>query len=156
VPSARIRLRGEESEWNEVLAGAGVVTRSPADRFWPGQDPIGKGLRGNGSQPPFYRVVAVAEPVRLAAVDEPILEAAFFPSPIDGAGLWVPPLSATSAVRTAGRPPLDLVPSLTAAVSGIDRDVSLAQVQTPSDRVARSDSRARTSFMLSVVRCATT
>ncbi|MEX2528235.1 MAG: ABC transporter permease [Gemmatimonadota bacterium] len=146
-----VRLEGEASGWGAVEAGAGgvVVTRALADRFWPGEDPLGKGIRGNGSEPPFYRVTAVTEPVRLTAVDGPPLQAAFFPFlPIAGAQLWSPPFSPTFVVRTGGRPPLDLVPAIRALVAEMDGDVPLADVRTLEDRVSRSASMARTSFTL--------
>ena len=40
--------------------GAVVVSQAFADLFWPGENPVGKGVGPNGlSRPPFYRVVGV-------------------------------------------------------------------------------------------------
>jgi putative ABC transport system permease protein len=146
-----IPLNGETSPWSTVQAGAGgvVVTRALADRLWPGEDPIGKGLRGNGAQPPYYRVVGVTEPVRLTSVDGDPVQAAFFPFvPMEDAWLWSPPYTATFIVRTDGRPPLELVAPIRAALAALDADVPLARVETLQDRVTRSASMARTSFTL--------
>jgi putative ABC transport system permease protein len=144
-------LRGEPSDWTEVWnrAGGAVVTRTLADQLWPGEDPIGRGIRGNGPVPPYYRVVAVAEPVRLAAVDEPPTAAVYFPMlPIDGAGLWAPPYSPTYVVRTSGVAPLALVAPIRHIVADIDRNVPLAQIRTLSDHVETTPSMTRASFTL--------
>src|SRR5215211_6951334 len=76
-----IRLEGRHPTWAETDAGAGpaVVTRSLAERFWPGENPIGKGIRccQNGKQ--YYRIVAVTEDVRGNGFDQPATQAVFVP-----------------------------------------------------------------------------
>src|SRR5690606_15903365 len=44
-----ISVEGEMPDWNDVNRRNGmvVVSRALAERLWPGEDPIGKGIRGN-------------------------------------------------------------------------------------------------------------
>jgi putative ABC transport system permease protein len=144
-------LHGAPSDWTEMWnrAGGAVVTRTLADQLWPGEDPMGKGIRGNGPNPPFYRVVAVTEPVRLAAVDEPATPAVYFPMlPIEGAGLWSPPYNPTYVVRTSGVAPLAMVEPIRRLVAGIDANIPMAQVETLHTRVENTPSMTRASFTL--------
>jgi putative ABC transport system permease protein len=64
----RIPVSGDAPGWAEIHRRSGevVVTRALAERLWPGQDPIGKGIRGNGPHPPFYRVPDRGRPARRA------------------------------------------------------------------------------------------
>jgi putative ABC transport system permease protein len=146
-----MQVRGEPSDWGAVLDGAGglVVTRTLADRLWPGEDPIGKGLRGHGARPPYYRVVAVTEPLRLTAVDAAPLEAAFFPfRPMAGAELWGLPLKATFVVRSAGGDPFALAEPIRGVIAQIDAQVPVSHVRGLDELVTRSPSMARASFTL--------
>jgi putative ABC transport system permease protein len=146
-----MRVRGETPTWTEMAnqAAGVVVTRAFADRFWPGQDPIGRGVRGNGSEPPYYRVVGVAENVRAHGVDRAPTAAVFFPMmPMEGAPLWSPPYTMSVVVRTTGVPPLALVPQLRAIVAELDRNVPLANIRTMEEVVERSPSMARASFTM--------
>lgn len=146
-----IRVRGEVPRWTEIAGGnAGVVvTRALAERFWPGEDPIGKGLRPNGGEPPFYRVVGVAEDFRGKGLDRPLHEAVFYPTkPAEGTLLWQPPTSATVVVHSRGGSPTALVPRLREVVGALDPDVPVAGIRTMADVLASSDAMARASFVL--------
>jgi predicted permease len=48
----RIEVRGRTTTWADIdsRSQAVVITQALADRLWPGEDPIGKGLNSNGSQ----------------------------------------------------------------------------------------------------------
>ncbi|HEY5086747.1 MAG TPA: ABC transporter permease, partial [Gemmatimonadaceae bacterium] len=76
-----IKVRGREPSWSDVESTKGgvVVTQALAERLWPGEDPVGKGIKGNGSHPPFYHVVGVASNFRGDALDKPPVQAVFFP-----------------------------------------------------------------------------
>jgi hypothetical protein len=81
-----------------------VVTEELARRFWPDDDPIGKGVRGNGWEQPFYRVVGVTRPLRGQGLDEPLTEAVFYPvMPMEGAPLWSPPRLLSIVLRAPGQ-----------------------------------------------------
>lgn len=147
-----IPLRGSEPDWGEVEAHAAgvVVTRALAERLWPGQDAIGKGIKGNGSKPPFYRVVGVTGNIRGASLTDPPAEAVFFPMlPIPNTFLWSPPRTMTVVLRSNGVPPAMLTSSLRRILNTMDPDVPLGNVRTMEDIVARS--MIRLSFTMTLL-----
>jgi predicted permease len=146
-----IRVRGRTPTWSDVQSrsGAVVVSRSLAQRFWPGEDPIGKGLRGNGWGQPFYRVVGVTEDVRYNGLDKPAAEMVYFPLiPMDGAPLWSPERSVTLLVKSASTHPEQLAATVRRTLADIDSDIPLANVRTMDDVVARSMARTALTMLL--------
>ena len=146
-----IPVRGSVPTWSDVQRGAAgvVVSRALAERFWPGQDPIGKGIRGNGWARPFYRVVGVAGDVRGAGLDQPPTEEAYFPVvPMEGAPLWGPQRAMGLAVRTSLSSPAELAPAIRRVVAELDREVPVANVRTLEGLVARSMARVSFTLML--------
>jgi putative ABC transport system permease protein len=59
--------------------GAVVVSRAFAEQFWPGEDPIGKGISPATEGPPYYRVVGVVGDVPAGSVDGPPVLNAYYP-----------------------------------------------------------------------------
>jgi putative ABC transport system permease protein len=146
-----IPVRGREPTWNDVEARTGevVISRAVAERLWPGEDPIGKGIRGNSSRPPFYRIVGVAEHVRGHGLDRPAGEEVYFPMiPMEGAGLWGSPLSMTVTVKTALAQPESLAPALRATVTALEADAAIGRVDTMQRIVAGSLGRASFAMLL--------
>ncbi|MBA2243335.1 MAG: FtsX-like permease family protein, partial [Gemmatimonadetes bacterium] len=144
-----IPVRGSAPSWSDAERRSGevVVSRALAERLWPGEDAIGKGIRGNGSEPPFYRIVGVAGDVRANGLDQPPVEQVYFPMlPIEGAPLWSPPHSMTLAVRTATARPEDLTAAIRRLVAEMDPAVPIGSVQTMRQVIAGST--ARTSFTM--------
>jgi len=76
-----IRVQGEEPGWAENEQGAGtmVVSRALAERFWPGENPIGKQLTYAVRRRLTFRITGVVEDVRANGVQKPPVEAAYFP-----------------------------------------------------------------------------
>src|SRR5213078_2400918 len=60
-----------QADDDEPTRGAVIVSRAFAERFWPGEDPIGKGVKSAGTRPPFYHVVGVVGNVVSASLDQP-------------------------------------------------------------------------------------
>ncbi len=141
-----IPVRGRAPVWGDLDAGNGavVVTRELAERFWPGDDPIGKGIRPNGDAPPYYRVVGVVEGVRADGLDRPPVETVFYPmKPIAGSPLWQPLHNPALVVRASVANVGSLLPALRRAVATVDPQVPLASVQTMEEVVAVSTARTR-------------
>ena len=149
-----IGVRGRTPTWSDVDARSGevVVSRALAERFWPGEEAIGKGLRGNGWGKPFYRVVGVTDDVRYGGLDEPPTEMVYFPLiPLEGAPLWSPQRSVTLVVASASTRPEQLAPAIRRTLAEIDSDIPLANVRTMSDVLARSMARTSlTMFLLAI------
>ncbi len=146
-----IHVDGRVPGWSDMEARTGgvVVTRALARRFWPGQDPIGKGIRGNGWGEPFYRVVGVAGDIRASGLDEPPIEAVFFPMiPIEGAPLWSPSHSMTLVVQTATGEPQALIGAVRQVARELDPGVALGEVRTMSQVVDASMSRVTFTVVL--------
>ncbi|HWH49930.1 MAG TPA: ABC transporter permease [Gemmatimonadaceae bacterium] len=147
-----LRVQGRVPDWQDAEAGTGavVVTRALAERFWPGENPIGRGIKGNGSRPPFYRVVGVTDDVRGEGLEKPPVEAVFFPIiPIANAPLWQPPNDVELIVRTSVDDPTTLVPTIRRTIAAIDPSVSVDRVQTLTSVVQHS--LARVSFILALL-----
>lgn len=144
-----IPVEGYAPTWEDMLAGRGqaVVSRPLADRLWPGEGPGGQGIRGNGSEPPYYRVAGIAGPVRQNGLDEPPVHRVYFPMlPIPGASLWSPPRAMTLVVRSAGPRPTALAGPVRAILRRLDPGVAMAEVRPMTAVVA--DATARTTFVM--------
>ncbi|MGH7531356.1 MAG: ABC transporter permease [Gemmatimonadales bacterium] len=143
-------LRGRgltQADLDHPERGAVVVSKAFAERFWPGEDPIGKGVGPNGNtNQQFYRVVGIVGDVygsepggeRGLAIYYPVLR-------IPGTGgYWPNPM--TLVVRTGLADPLSLLPALRRAIQGVDPAIPLADVELMETFVDRS--MARVSFAM--------
>lgn len=144
----RIAIRGDSPRWNGTPGV--VVSDSLAKRLWPGEDPIGKGIRLHVGRPPYYRVVGVASDLHRNGLDRPPVESAYFPVvSLEGSPLFGPPLGMRVVLRTSRLNPTDLMPRVRAIVTAIDSNVPIADVQTMDDLVAQS--MAPSSFTTSLL-----
>ncbi len=143
-----IALHGTPSAWNDVdgkHAGV-VVSASLANRFWPGEDPVGREIN-NGSGDAYFRVAAVTGDVRIDDLRRPNAEIIYFPIvPAEGTVLWGSASSMTLVVRVKSADPLALVPSIRRTLAAIDPSVPIANARAMSDVVAKS--MARLSFTM--------
>jgi len=125
--------------------GSVVVSRAAADRFWPGENAIGKGIGPSGrTGEPFYRVVGVVDDVakrsdegRPPLADEAI--AVYYPTVHNpestGNWGWWWPGNMTLVVRTDVESPLSLAPSVRAAVAAVDPEIPLGEFRALTDVV---------------------
>jgi putative ABC transport system permease protein len=144
-----IAVRGTPFSWGESDDGTAgvVVTRALADRIWPGENPIGQGIRANSDGPPYFRVVAVAMDVREAGLHKPPTESVYFPMrPNPGTVLWSPPRSMTVVVRTRGSQSGAVMAQVREVLATLDPRVPLANVASMEGVIAAS--MARTSFAM--------
>lgn len=144
--------RGRSFTWGDVedRAGAAVISHALADRLWPDEDAIGKGIISYQDGPPWYRIIGVADDVRSDGLSSPPTEAIYYPTTaMTGAYVTGHPFPEISyTVKTAGLEPASLQPALRQIVRSLDPDVPLADVRTMSQIIASSDQMARTSFMM--------
>ena len=142
-------VRGRTPTWSDVegRTGAVVITKALADRLWPGEDAIGRGIRGNNGGQPYYRIVGVLNDVRAEGLNRPNSQMVFFPTmPVQGAPLWSPSTALSVVIRTRGSDPLALVPQVRRTIAELDRSAALGNVRTMEQVV--SASMARTSFIM--------
>ena len=146
-----VPVRGRVPEWSDVdgRTQAVVLTQALADRLWPGEDPIGKGIASNGSNSPWwYRVVGVVPELRANGLDQPPSEAVFYAaSPLHQGQQRSGMLHEIEyVVKTRRANPLDLVPSIRAALNEMNKQIPLVNPVTMQTIVDRS--MARTSFIM--------
>lgn len=139
-----IPLEGREPDWARLEGtGAGrevVVTRALADRLWPGEDPIGKGVRQPDPGPPYARVVGIVDNLRSAGLDRPPVEAIF------GQVVWDRGL--TLVLKTRVESSEEIANVVRKAISDLEPLAAIGAIRTMEDIVATSPSMARTSFTM--------
>lgn len=139
-----LRGRGFSDRDNDVPGtGAVIVSRAFAERFWPGEDAIGKGVGPNGhSTPPFYRVIGVVGDVHAESLGTQKAIAIYYPvTRIPDTPGWSPPYTARLVVRTFIADPSSLVPAIRRAVNEVDPSVPLANAEEMQVILDRSMSR---------------
>jgi putative ABC transport system permease protein len=115
-----------------------LVSRSMAEKFWPGQDPVGKRFGQGDDRAKWWQVVGVVGDVRAAGLaSAPLYE---FYRTMDQASF-----EGTSSVvlRSRGVDPLDLVPGARAAVRAVDPDVPVTAVRAMDEVVSDSVGQPR-------------
>ncbi len=130
IPLLRGRPPGPEDARGAVTGIA--VNQTLANKYWPGQDPIGRRIRSNSAQPSFQAVVVgVVGDVRQWGPEQPVLPEIYLPH--------VPRHqdSMTLVVRTSGAAQAQ-IPLLRSVVAALDGDLPLANVRTMKDVVGRS------------------
>jgi predicted permease len=115
--------RGRSIEDRDAPQKTAVISKTAAEKIWPGQDPIGKRFRrGNPKEAPI-EVVGIAGDVRGASIEKepgPMIYVSF---------LQRTPVTGAIAVRTAGDP-VTAVGALREAVHAVDAQMPLSQVRT--------------------------
>jgi len=143
-----IPVSGRQPTWDDVDRGTGavVVSRALAERLWPGEDAIGRGVRvPNGPDVAYYRIVGVAGDIRADDVRDPPTQLVYYPvRSIEGAPLWGPVSGMVVTIRTAGTNPSLIVPGVRQIVASIDPGAAVGDIATFESIVA--DSMTRTTF----------
>ena len=107
-----------------------VVSQSLANRYWPGKNPIGKSLRPNIADAPWYRVVGVTADVHHLGLDNDVEPSAYYPyTQIAKSVLPIIEGFATFVVRSANST-MDLTGTVRSAVSSVDKTVPIYEMQT--------------------------
>jgi len=124
-----------------------VINETMARRFWPGQEALGKHIRWGGWNPQggWLTIVGVAADVKLASL------AADSPTTVYMPVFQIPRLrrDALFILRTSGDP-ANLAAALRQAISGVDADLPVYEVQTMKQVVAESVAERRFTMWLLV------
>ncbi|MEO7996825.1 MAG: ABC transporter permease, partial [Gemmatimonadaceae bacterium] len=145
-----IKVDGRIPTWDDVdkRTQAVVVTRDLADRLWPGQNAIGKGINTNGDG--WYRIVGVAEKLHAEALESAPTEAVFYaPTGFKENRRDDSLNELVFLVRTNGTPSPALSKQITNAVATLNPRVPVVNQRSMSHVVERS--MARTSFVMTLL-----
>lgn len=148
-----IRGRGfVDADLDSPADGVVVVSAAFAERFWPGESPIGKRVAPYGGKTFWYRVIGVAGDVYRGSVREEPQNLIYYPlAPIPGDAGWY--FSGIDfVVRTDLAEPGALVPDVRRLIGEIDPSVVVGEVWTLSALVGRS--MEHLGFTLAVVSAA--
>ncbi len=105
-----------------------VVDRLLAEKYWPGQDPLGKRITRGGPDKP-WTIIGVVAPIKFQSLEENVRkETLYYPyAQTPGTNLII-------AVKADGDP-LSLAPSVRAAVRSADPDQPIYDIKTMQQRM---------------------
>ena len=105
-----------------------VINRALANRFFPGEDPVGRTI-GDAelSQQSLAQVIGVVDDVREGDLVEPLVPAVYYPFKQDPSGLFL-------VVRT-GQDPAPMMPSLIRAIHQVDASLGVRNEFVMADRI---------------------
>jgi predicted permease len=150
----RGRLFTESDKADSQLVA--IVSRKMAERYWPGQDPIGKRLRRGMPETatPWMVVVGEVDDVKLGSPDSETTQQVYQPVtqtvPTEGVFATAGELSATDGwiVLRTGVAPEQMQSALRAAVRKIDPQLPLYQMQTVEHTVSGAEAPRRFNTVL--------
>ena len=118
-----------------------VVDKLLTDKYWPGQDPLGKRIVLDSPNRPF-QIVGVVAPIKFQSLDEEVTkEAIYYPfAQVSGNNLVL-------TARVQGDP-LRVAPFLREAVRALDPDQPVADVKTMAERMEAASLSRRAPMVL--------
>jgi len=138
--SLGIRVRGRTPVWTDYdpsgqRATVAVITGALANRLWPGEDALGKGIAigDRHDMKQYYRVVGVIPELLAKGLDQPPTEAVFSAEPTTEP-VWTVKVSQGNAI--------DLPPSIRRILNELAPRAPLVNVRGMSEVVGRSMARA--------------
>jgi predicted permease len=148
--SMGIRVRGATPTWGDFYGihdrpTVAVVTQALANRLWPGENPIGKGIAIGNARRGFYRIVGVVPELRAHGLDHP-------PSEVVFAAAVLP--SMTFTLKTTSANPNELLPAIRRVLAEMNPRIPILDVRDMQSVVDRSTSR--TSFIMTMLAIAGT
>jgi putative ABC transport system permease protein len=132
-------LRGRPFAERDTAAAppVAIISHAMAQRYFPGEDPVGKKMRQGGPdrQNPWMQIVGVAADAKYTGLDTD--QPAYYQPEAQNSmsDMYV-------AVRTSVAPE-SIVPALRLAIAAMDKDLPLDRVQTMQQNLAASVSRPR-------------
>ncbi|HEY6338826.1 MAG TPA: ABC transporter permease [Candidatus Sulfotelmatobacter sp.] len=117
-----------------------IVNETFARRFWPNQDPLGKGII-IGRQPEPSRVVGVAADIKNKGIDQVTQSQLYLPFP------QLPWGNMNLLVRTA-QPPQSLTSAVRAQIAALDPEQPVTNIQTVDDLINTSRAQPRFTMLL--------
>jgi len=115
-----------------------VVNESLVKKFFPGRNPIGTTVTAGWNRPFPVEIVGVCADAKYESLRRSVAPTAYMPYTQRGGGLTEPNFAV--ATNLSGE---SLLPSLRAAVAGVDRNLPLLDVRTQDEQIAASLRRER-------------
>jgi putative ABC transport system permease protein len=135
-----------DDDLDDPARAAVVVSNAFAERFWAGEDPIGKRIGASGRNRGYHTVVGVVGDVPSETLDGERGVVVYYPivlNPASEIDLW--PGTIHLVVKTNAADPTSMLPSIRQAIAEIDPQVPITNVQALQDVIAQS--MARLSFV---------
>lgn len=118
-----------------------IIDKLLADKYWPGQDPLGKRIVRDDPAKPFL-VVGVVPPIKFQGLDEDV----------DKESIYYPFAQASNPnvflAARAQADPLKIAPSLREAVRAIDPDQPVSDIRTMTERMDAASLSRRAPMIL--------
>jgi predicted permease len=130
-------LRGRGLDARDATTKNVLVNQAMADKFWPGEDPIGHRFGQGSDAAAYYTVVGVVGNIRSFGL------AAGTPFEFYRTTDQSAPSAMTVVLRTSGVDPASLIPSARAIVSTLDPNLPVTSVQTMEEVVSASVGQPR-------------
>jgi putative ABC transport system permease protein len=118
-----------------------IVSRALAERYWPGEQAVGKRLRTAWKSGPSTVIIGVFEDVRYTGLDSSAGNELYLPE-----GLY--PQSAITLVVRTDRAPLPLFGEMRRRIAEVDKDAFVSDVKPMTQLIAESLAPRRFSTML--------
>ena len=133
-------LRGRDFDARDTAASLPValVNRSFAEKYWPGQDPIGRRIRFSDAEDPaaepWRTVIGVAPDLGMASIED---------NESGPAGFYIPlaqdcPAFVSLVVRTRDANPLAITERVRAHVTALDKDLPIYFIRSMEEVVAQT------------------
>jgi putative ABC transport system permease protein len=122
-----------------------VIDEYLANRYFPGQSPIGREIQRGGADSPRIRIVGVAGTINATNLGEPVEKERLY-HPVSQL-----PLSSMALLLKTGVAPATVTPQVRAAVWSIDPELSVADVRTIEQWMGRSLQTRRAPMVLLAV-----
>ena len=137
-------LRGREftDADNTSSQPVAIVSESLAQRSWPNQDALGKSIKPNIADAPWYTVVGVSADVRHLGLDLPVSPSAYYPYTQVPKSM-LPLVEKYFTVIIRSRTPKELAGAVRQAVAGVDKTVPVYNLKTVDEMLADAGSLRR-------------
>jgi putative ABC transport system permease protein len=126
---------------DSATPGEVVINRTLAEKYWPGQDPVGRRVRLFRPDGPWASVVGVSGDVRQMAPDQPPREEVYASSQ------WSPGQEMTFVVRTDGSPER-FASAVTKALRSVDPEQPVFGIKPMEKVLAEASAERRFSMLL--------
>jgi putative ABC transport system permease protein len=145
------RGRGFSASDDEAAPLVAVINEAAAQRYWPGEDPLGRRIRYHGDGTPWITIAGIVGDVRSTRLDLDPRPAVYVPFAQSSRGAVydrAPNVRSFTIVARAQSAPEELFPSIRAAVRERDPNLPLSSATPLTEVVARAAAAPRFTSLL--------